>query len=51
MALDSLNREKIKVAVIMSSARPGRFCDTVTSWLMSARRQRPYTSVAQDQVT
>jgi NAD(P)H-dependent FMN reductase len=36
MALDSLNREKIKVAVIMGSVRPGRFCDTVTSWLMSA---------------
>ena len=36
MALDSPSREKIKVAVIMGSVRPGRLCDTVTSWLVSA---------------
>ncbi|HLT63338.1 MAG TPA: NAD(P)H-dependent oxidoreductase [Pseudohongiella sp.] len=36
MALDTLSREKIKVAVIMGSVRPGRFCDTVTSWLVSS---------------
>lgn len=36
MAFDNREQKRIKVAVIMGSVRPGRFCDTVTSWLMAA---------------
>lgn len=36
MAFDTREQKRIKVAVIMGSVRPGRFCDTVTSWLMAA---------------
>lgn len=35
MAFDTREQQRIKVAVIMGSVRPGRFCDTVTSWLMA----------------
>lgn len=35
MAFDTRAQKRINVAVIMGSVRPGRFCDTVTSWLMA----------------
>ncbi|MEX0741002.1 MAG: NAD(P)H-dependent oxidoreductase [Pseudohongiella sp.] len=45
MAFDQPNVEKIKVAVVMGSTRAGRFCDTVTAWLMSAFEGRCEFSV------
>lgn len=35
MAFDRADMDQIKIAVIMGSVRSGRFCDTVTGWLMA----------------
>lgn len=40
MAFDRASTEQIKVAVIMGSVRSGRFCDTITAWLMAGLEGR-----------